>query len=256
MASCEALPGTETLLEAVRENGRAPALVVRQFGAGRVAYMAFDETWRWRQNVAEKYQERFWNQLIPAIAEPVFASQDDLVSLDTDAFSYRVGATAEVRARIRSVQQSNRAEQAWKAVLWRDGKRVASIPLAADENRSDVLRGRTAALEAGSYSLGLEGSNNTADSSLRVSFQVATPSEGELAELTLNEDLLGRMSAESKGVYLREEKHAQLQEALTPLETGRIVETETVLWQSYWWFSSVLALLSLEWLLRKRAGLL
>jgi hypothetical protein len=34
-----------------------------------------------------------------------------------------------------------------------------------------------------------------------------------------------------------------------------VVETETVLWQSYWWFSAVLSLLTIEWILRKRLGL-
>jgi hypothetical protein len=78
---------------------------------------------------------------------------------------------------------------------------------------------------------------------------------GELAELSLNEELLKRIAAESGGKYLREEFSAQLREMVASLETGRVVETETVLWQSYWWFSAVLLLLSLEWILRKRLGL-
>jgi hypothetical protein len=28
------------------------------------------------------------------------------------------------------------------------------------------------------------------------------------------------------------------------------------LWQSYWWFLSILLLLTMEWLLRRRAGLM
>jgi len=35
-----------------------------------------------------------------------------------------------------------------------------------------------------------------------------------------------------------------------------VVETETVLWQSWWWFGAVMLLLALEWALRKRAGMM
>ena len=35
-----------------------------------------------------------------------------------------------------------------------------------------------------------------------------------------------------------------------------MVETETVLWQSWWWFGGVILLLALEWGLRKRVGMM
>jgi len=35
-----------------------------------------------------------------------------------------------------------------------------------------------------------------------------------------------------------------------------VVETETVLWQSWWWFGGVILLLALEWALRKRAEMI
>jgi hypothetical protein len=45
-------------------------------------------------------------------------------------------------------------------------------------------------------------------------------------------------------------------ELLAPMTQGRIVETDTVLWQSWWWFLPIVGLLTIEWLLRKRAGML
>jgi hypothetical protein len=250
-----ALPGSETLLELEVPSGRMPALVWRQFGAGRVAYLAFDETWRWRADVAEKYQERFWNQLIPAIAEPVFAAEDERLSLETDRFRYQVGGTAEVRVRVREALAGRDGRQQWRAVLSREGRRVATVALATEGDRMDLLRGRTAPLEAGSYSLGVERISMEGELPLRVSFAVGSRAVGELAELSLNEELLKRVAEESGGKYLREEFSGELRELLSPLETGRVVETETVLWQSYWWFSAVLLFLSIEWILRKRLGL-
>ena len=255
LSRARALPGSETLLELAGGAVRRPALVWRQFGAGRVAYLAFDETWRWRSEVAEKYQERFWNQLLPAVAEPSFAAGDDLVSLDTDRFKYPAGGVAEIRVRLHGALLAQGRQQEWRAVLWREGERVASVALNADEGRPDLLRGRTAQLEPGAYTVGVESAKAGRELPLRVSFEVGSQAVGELAELSLNEELLKRIAAESGGKYLREEFSAQLREMVASLETGRVVETETVLWQSYWWFSAVLLLLSLEWILRKRLGL-
>jgi hypothetical protein len=233
-------------------------LVWRQFGAGRVAYLAFDETWRWRSDVGEKHQERFWKQLIPALAEPSFAAGDALLSLDTDRFKYPAEGIAEVRVRLHEELLAQGPSRQWRAALWRNGERVATVALSADAARPDLLRGRTAQLEPGAYRVGVEsvtGVTGDRELPLRVSFEVGSQVLGELAELALNEELLKRIAEESGGKYLREEFSAQLREMVSALETGRVVETETALWQSYWWFSAVLLLLSMEWILRKRLGL-
>ncbi|MEX2215653.1 MAG: PA14 domain-containing protein, partial [Phycisphaeraceae bacterium] len=63
IASVKVLPGAEALAEAVlgKDGERVtPAIVQRSYGAGRVLYMAFDETWRWRYEVADLYHVRFW----------------------------------------------------------------------------------------------------------------------------------------------------------------------------------------------------
>ena len=79
---------------------------------------------------------------------------------------------------------------------------------------------------------------------------------GELTQLSVNEDLLRQMSAQTGGDYLREENIDRLEELLAPMSQGRIVESDTVLWQSYWWFVPIVLLLTVEWIIRKRVGML
>ena len=69
---------------------------------------------------------------------------------------------------------------------------------------------------------------------------------------------LGQMllAEASGGSYVREEDIGRLPELLGPLSSGRVVESETLIWQSYWWFAAIVILVTTEWLLRKRAGLL
>jgi hypothetical protein len=40
------------------------------------------------------------------------------------------------------------------------------------------------------------------------------------------------------------------------MSQGRVVESDTALWHSYGWFSAVVLLLTVEWFLRKREGML
>ena len=79
---------------------------------------------------------------------------------------------------------------------------------------------------------------------------------GEFTVLNANEELLRQIAAQSDGGYFREEAIDGLSERLEPLSRERIFESDTVLWQSWWWFVPLVALFALEWALRKWAGML
>jgi hypothetical protein len=64
------------------------------------------------------------------------------------------------------------------------------------------------------------------------------------------------MAAAAGGEYLREENVDRLPELLAPMSEGKVIESDTVLWQSFWWFLPIIGLLTVEWIIRKRAGLL
>ena len=90
----------------------------------------------------------------------------------------------------------------------------------------------------------------------RTEFVVQAPETGETALLACNEVLLQDMAKESGGQYLREEQAGQLTRILDPLSSGRVVESDTLLWQSWWWFGAIMTLLGAEWYMRKRAGMM
>jgi hypothetical protein len=78
----------------------------------------------------------------------------------------------------------------------------------------------------------------------------------ELREGSANEQLLRQVAEAGGGQFLREEDLRQLPKILSVYSNGRIIESDTLLWQSYWWFLLILLLLTCEWLLRRRAGLM
>lgn len=257
LSGATALPGAETLVEANVAGKKLPAVVFRPFGAGKVLYQAFDDSWRWRYEVADQHHVRYWNQIANYMAELPFAVRDRLISLDAGALVYRPGDSADLRVRVRDGQGRPVTNAAVDAVLYRDGRRVATIRLSPEENAGGLLRGRTAALEPGSYEVAVESAAIAErDAKARTSFKVEPLETGELTQLSLNEELLRQMSAITGGEYLREENIDRLIELLAPMSQGRVVESDTVLWQSYWWFIPIVLLLTIEWIIRKRVWML
>ena len=255
LANVKALSGAEVYLEAQVDGGKIPVAVLRPFGAGRVYYHSFDESWRWRYEVADQHHVKFWNQLASFVAEPPFAARDKFVALDAGQLTYAPGDSADFRVRLRDGEGKPVTDAAVSAVLFRDGQRVATISLSADDG--GLFRGKSAALEPGEYEMGVE-SAVVPEGQLkaRTQFKVAARESGERTLLSINEDVLRQISAASGGSYFREEQCDELVGALKGLSDGRIEERDTVLWQEWPWFAAIVGLLTLEWILRKRSGML
>ncbi len=257
IAAARALPGSEALLEAGLGGQKADALVFRRYGAGRVLYCGFDESWRWRYDVGDLYHQKFWNQVAKWIMEPPYPVEDKFVALDSGPSNYAPGDTAEIRARLKDAQGRLLLKAKADAALYRNGQRVALVSLQPDDNVGGTFRGRTPKLEPGDYEVRLQVEGLPADEiKARTEFHVAPLGVPELAQLHADEQLLREMAFHSGGEYYREEEASRLLKRLEPLSDGKILETETVLWQSWWWFMPLIVLLTLEWALRKRAGMI
>ena len=249
------LPGAEVLIEGETAGGRVPLAVLRPFGAGKTYYHAFDDSWRWRYEMADTYHVKFWNQIATFIAEEPFAVRDKHVSLDAGKLTYEPGEHAAIRVRLRSGEGQPVTDATVTAVLSRDGKPVASIGLTPDDG--GLYRGKTAALDLGDYEVAVE-SAAVPEGQLkaRTRFKVEAQQKIERTHLSVNEDLLRQISLTSGGRYFREEQADEMIGMLEPLTAGRIRESETPLLESKGWFALLVLLLTTEWLIRKRVGML
>ncbi len=257
VAPAQALPGSEVLLKAVMTEREADAMVFRRQGAGQVLYIGHDESWRWRYGIGDLYHQKFWNQAARWIMEPSFPVEDKHVALDTGPLMYNPGDQARVRVRLRDAEGRLILRANTEAQIFRDGEKVASVALEADANSGGVFRGQTAPLTEGDYEVRIRVDGLPEDQmKARTFFTVQAGSGGEMAILSANEELLRNVAANSGARFFREEEIDQLTRQLKPLSKGRIEEMDMLLWQSYWWFVPIILLLTLEWALRKRAGML
>jgi len=256
-AKVRSLPGTETLVECLRGQERVPLLVSRRFGSGMALYCGTDELWRWRYGEAGKYHERFWRQIADWLMEEPYSATDNRVSIGVGDITYAPGEAASIVVKILDKNGRAAPDARARIALYNGEKRVSDIPLQSDERRPGVFHAVTGPLEAGEHKAKVEVEGiPDKDITASADFLASRPDCGEFGELTCDEDLLQQMARSARGRFFREENVDDLLDTLKPLSEGRVIETDIPLWQSYWLFLVIVSILTTEWTLRKRWGLM
>ncbi|XAL98460.1 hypothetical protein OT109_12830 [Phycisphaeraceae bacterium D3-23] len=265
LAPIDIVPGADTvLLQAVvgREGEeRWPVVLTRRVGAGWVWYSAMDETWRWRRDFESLYQERYWHQVTHRVVEPLYAAEDTFVSLGVDEVVVQAGQNVPVRVRIRDDAGRPRISAESVAYLTNAlGERVAQVALKPDAAEGGRFTGEIDAdLAPGVYEVGVSVQGLSESDMLAktlITVRAGDEVTGELADLTLNLDMLQQVAAATGGRVLREHQADQLAELLDGLSYSTKEQTVRKLWQGWPWFGSVVLLLGVELLLRRRLGMI
>lgn len=244
------------LLQAPSAGRPLPAMVFRPAGAGAVLYLSTDELWRWRYQVADLYHQRLWMQIAAWIAAPPFQIETPRLSLGSDRLRYRVGDQAEIRVRLRAADGGIPANAAPQAFLIREGETLATVELTPDPNHAGIYRGLTPRLKEGDFEIAVVERPNSPRAEPRLLMRASDHEDRELAQLTLNATLLQTLAQTTGGQFLRESQASELPALLKRADRKQTRIRETLLWSSWWWFGAILALLTTEWLLRKRLRLI
>ena len=134
---------------------------------------------------------------------------------------------------------------------------VAVVPLNPDASIAGVYSGQLNAPPSGNYRVSIVAAGLTSSAlAIHSEFAVVDRDSGEMDQLNCDEALLVKVAEMTGGEYLSEERGNELIDLLRPLSRGKIIESDTLIWQSYWWFVPIILLLSIEWWLRKRVGLI
>jgi uncharacterized membrane protein len=241
----------------VSRNAHGPHVILSTmyYPQGRTAYLASDETWRWRFRYLEAYREPFWKGLIRYLALNKLRRSDYRFDLSTDLGHYDIGQRVAVTARVRGSDFKPLDAPEFEVQLVRpDGRREA---LAAGREEDGVFTTSLVATDAGPYRLWLEdpASPDGAPRSPRI-ITASVPS-AETDDPLLDEALLKGVSAATGGRYARLADAPALLSALAdPVRERALDEPERAeLWAGYPQLALLVALLALEWVLRKRGNL-
>ncbi len=196
---------------------------------------------------------------LPAgLCERHFVIENEYVGLDAGQMNYLPNQEVELRCRLRDVQGQPLKEANVEAIIQRDGQKELVLALTEDPNVPGVYSGAVSSIAKREVFGNAVCSRSFLRKHLAISteFIIAEGQSQEMAEVASDPATLRKVAEVSGGQYLPENQLDTLVELLKPLSKGRIIQTEIILWQSYWWFVPVIVLLSVEWWLRKRVGLI
>ncbi len=248
------------------ERERRNAVIVRHnYGFGRVLYVGIDSTWRLRFKVGDVYHHRFWGQVVRwAAGDRPLTAGNEWVRFGPAQPAFRpdepVTVTARLAEKLGALKNDMLAGA--RVIALADGKEKAAalIPLSRPAERPRLLDGQIRGLPPGDYALELAipelAAKLLADGKpLRAPFRVLPPESNELTDLEANLPLLEEIAAKSGGKVFAADEARDLAGLLVKKAIIHVERHDQKLYQ--WWgaLALVVALLTMEWVGRKMAGL-
>jgi hypothetical protein len=250
-------PAAEVLALASPDGSPAsatPAVLTMRYGAGRVGYIATDETWRWRYARGEDLQERFWIPLLRTLARGRLAAADAAAALSAAPDAVEPGSPVRVRLDVLDALLDAALPDQTSVSIERAAPDSATIHEAAVTlTRDPADRSRFTGLwqpdRAGDFLL------RPADAALAPSTPAArvrvTSPDDELARIDTDHAALAELARATGGSVVAPDDLAQLAEL--PNRSLVIEGRPQVrpLWDNAWVLGALLALLALEWIGRR-----
>jgi len=248
-----AKPGSQVLLRHPTESGpygRHPLLVVGYYPSGRTLWLALDSTWMWRYRYGDRYHGRFWRNAIRWLALGRLKSGDRRFHLDSLRSSYSLDERVTLEARVldEDFRPSDRPVQ--ELVLAGADGDEREITAALVQGREGVYRTTLDLGRPGLYRAWIEvGGEEIATTE----FEVLLPSR-ESADPSPDPETLAAMAQLSGGRSTSLSALEGLWEEFPGGEERRepISSRLEDAWDNWATLLTILTLLSVEWVLRKR----
>ena len=231
-----------------------PAILLQFVGAGKVILHTTDETYRWsRFPGSTEYYSRYWLQSLRYLSRSKLETAEQMAEITTDRQQYRRGETVRLRVRFFQERQAPAEDDGVVLLVQQLGGRRQQVTLERDAIRRELFEGSLSGLTDGQYRVWLAASSEQA---VARTFTVAAP-PGEQARITLDAPDLRKAGKTARGAYAAV---GEAQRLLSQLPSGRRITIESLppepLWNSSLVAAAFVVLVSLEWLLRKRSGML
>jgi hypothetical protein len=239
--------------------GAAVLMASQPVGAGRVAFLGFDATWRWRGTAEECYQ-RFWVRAIRYLAQARRQALSNRGTLVLDRDSFGVGDYIKVEARVLDSQFNPVQQERVSARLELTDAPPVEFALQAVPERAGWYSGRVLLAQAGAAVIRVllpSGNISETAESLTRHLRVQQP-DVEMRSLRLREDVLTELAEQTGGRYFPLRDAQALPDSIPRAAERKPPQRAGAepLWDRAWVAVAIAGLLSLEWALRRRNHLL
>lgn len=252
----ELKPNAQVLAEA-DDAQKHPLLVAGQWGEGRVLAFAGDSTWRWTMGGFGEAHRRFWRQIVLWLAKKDEHTQGQVWIKLAGRRAAR-GSKVEFTVGAENAQGEPVANAQFDiVVVGPDGKSEAVRPSKTSEGYAATFRGTS---KPGDYRIVVKAKDGATDLGTAEARFLVPNQDVELdrpaAEPTLMAQL-AEMTKPAGGAALAAEELPDLLKKLAakPPELKEEVVAKVTYWDTWPFFLVFVGLLSGEWYLRKRWGL-
>ncbi len=251
-----AKPGALVLAEHPTERnqfGKRILVATQNYNAGRVMVFTPNSSWRWQmlQSHQDETHQRFWRQ----VAKWLTTAPKEHLKLDIakTAYTLKEPVVIQVTATDRRFEPTNQARL--RAVLIDETGKRKEIRLEPVLGEDGLYSARFIPNRYGEYTVTATGTlNGEALGEQQTLFEVK-PSYAEFSNAELNVALLKALAEGSGGKYYPLEEASQLVQQIPLVESATSTITDVDIWDMPLIFALLLAMLGLEWFLRKRVGL-
>ena len=247
--------------KATQEN--LPAFLCwHQVGNGRVVYLAAAEIWKLRYRASDRRHHRFWGQMIRWVTAENLGSGTDVVRMSTDKNRYNPKEPIEVTVWLKDQTGRPLAGQLLQLSARTLDEEVATAELVSDPEVAGRYFATMESLPAGAYEIVVTGSvveellaSSEDKSPIRTMVTIDAGDNLEMLDTRCNRALLEQVSEITGGQVVPPTAIAEvLQLASLSPEVNESVQ-RTPLWNRWLNLWIVLGCLVVEWIVRKRKGL-
>jgi uncharacterized membrane protein len=246
-------PGATVLAMTSGASGeRHPLVAVQRYGRGRTMVFGGEASWRWRMLLpaTNRSYEQFWRQvarwLVRPAPDPVSAALPEAAE---------PGDAVEIGFEARDAAFAPVADADVTANITLPGGEVRPLTLRRQPDAAGSFSAQLALDAPGVYRVRGEARRGARSLGLVDAWFHVGGADREFADPRLNESFLRRLARASGGEYLPVADAGRIGSILQAAAPGTLEPERRDLWHAPWAFALVVALLSAEWILRRRWGL-
>jgi uncharacterized membrane protein len=242
-------PGATVLAELNSGGRKLPLLITQNYGRGRTAVMATSGTWRWQmsQPLGDPAHDLFWQQLLRWL---VLDSPGQVV-VTAPAQTLMDDGQIQLTANVRDTGYMPVTDAKVTAHLIGPDGLSALVDMTPAADSPGVFRANWTAEKPGSYLAEVTASGQTENGTLPFE---RIDGVAENFHIEQNRELLEKLASETGGRYWKPDELTRLPNEISYSDAGISVRDIKELWNMPVVFLWVLFLISTEWLLRRKWG--
>ena len=250
-------PGAKVLAELSDSNQRPspyPLIAWQRYGAGKVMYVGTDCLWRLRTRAGDKYHLRFWGQTVQFLTLSRLLGENKRVRIETATPNSRLGQPVEIFANILTETYEPARLPSYTVQISRAGREDPPQPVSLQSvpDMPGLYHGIYVPPAAGHYEIVAAEEDHPAANTAGFEVADSTP---ELAETSMQKDLLERMAQLTGGRYLALRDLPLLAGLVQTKPAVSILDKEIELWDNWLIGALFVMFTGIEWAWRRKKNL-